>query len=120
GEQSGVVMKALRNNAPSFAMRSMLGDLMYGCPTQPSSSHRRSSMSMNTMLGRELFPAVEGRWLIAGVRNTNKIYSKRCRDVPTIFDSITFLIDGGTPLHQSVLSNWRSGRSGRSARLRTR
>ena len=64
GEQSGVVIKALRNSAPSLPMRSMLGVLMYGCPAMPSSSQRRSSIRMKTMLGRALLAAPEGRWLI--------------------------------------------------------
>ena len=52
GEQSGVVAKALRNSAPSRAMRSMFGVLTNGCPMQPRSSQRRSSIRMNTMFGR--------------------------------------------------------------------
>ena len=35
GEQSGVVTKALRNIAPSRAMRSMFGVLRNGWPVQP-------------------------------------------------------------------------------------
>src|SRR5688500_12957926 len=51
GEQRGVVMKALRNSAPSLPIRSRLGVLMNGWPTTPNSSQRRSSIRMNTMLG---------------------------------------------------------------------
>src|SRR4051812_35094288 len=52
GEQSGVVAKAFLKIAPSLARRSMCGVFTKGWPRQPSSSKRRSSMRMKTMLGR--------------------------------------------------------------------
>src|SRR6266436_285564 len=52
GEHRGVVTNALRKVTPSRAMRSTFGVLAKGCPVQPSSSQRRSSIRMKTMLGR--------------------------------------------------------------------
>ena len=53
GEHNGVVIKALRNSAPSLPIRSMLGVLRNGWPVMPNSSQRKSSIRMKIMLGRD-------------------------------------------------------------------
>ena len=62
GEHSGVVAKALVKRAPSAASRFMCGVSRNGWPAAPRSSHRMSSTSTNTRLGRRGGGAVACRF----------------------------------------------------------
>jgi hypothetical protein len=57
GEHNGVLAKAFRKLAPSFASRLTLGVSAKGWPVQPNSSQRKSSTRIKITFGRGVSPA---------------------------------------------------------------